>query len=141
MGSEDVYITGIDMIKFWEHSIAVACICKVLAAALHINQQEEAFIVGLLHDVLEDTLTTRETLAEKFGDEIVALVDGVTKIGRHEYVRKDEAQAETFRKLILASVKDIRVILIKLCDRLHNMRTLQHLSPEKQERSRHRWTK
>ena len=71
-------------------------------------------VVALLHDVLEDTLTTREALEEKFGTEIADLVDGVTKIGRHEYVRRDEAQAETFRKLILASVRDIRVILVKL---------------------------
>ncbi|TNF70498.1 MAG: HD domain-containing protein, partial [Acidobacteria bacterium] len=64
--------------------------------------------VGLLHDVLEDTLTTRSTLTEKFGQEIAELVDGVTKIGRHEYVRRDQAQAETFRKLLLASAEDIR---------------------------------
>ncbi|MCP4200333.1 MAG: bifunctional (p)ppGpp synthetase/guanosine-3',5'-bis(diphosphate) 3'-pyrophosphohydrolase [bacterium] len=90
--------------------------------------------VGLLHDVLEDTLTTREALAAEFGDEITGLVDGVTKIGKHEYVRRDEAQSETFRKLILASAKDIRVILVKLADRLHNMMTLEHLGPEVKRR-------
>jgi len=90
--------------------------------------------VGLLHDVLEDTLTTRDVLQAEFGSEITELVDGVTKIGRHEYVRRDEAQAETFRKMILASAKDIRVILVKLADRLHNMQTLQHLSPESRRR-------
>ena len=84
-------------------------------------------VVALLHDVLEDTLTTREVLEERFGVEIADLVDGVTKIGRHSYVRRDEAQAETFRKLILASVQDIRVILVKLADRLHNMMTLEHM--------------
>ena len=90
--------------------------------------------VGLLHDVLEDTLTTREALAERFGAEVTELVDGVTKLARHEYVRRDEAQAETFRKMILASAKDIRVILVKLADRLHNMQTLEHLEPEARRR-------
>ena len=90
--------------------------------------------VGLLHDVLEDTLTTREVLEKEFGAEIAELVDGVTKIGRHEYVRRDEAQAETFRKMILASAKDIRVIVVKLADRLHNMQTLEHLAPEARRR-------
>src|SRR3984893_4130723 len=90
--------------------------------------------VGLLHDVLEDTLTTREVLETEFGQEIAELVDGVTKISRHEYVRRDEAQAETFRKMILASAKDIRVILVKLADRLHNMQTLEHLQAEQRRR-------
>ncbi|HSS50510.1 MAG TPA: RelA/SpoT family protein, partial [Thermoanaerobaculia bacterium] len=90
--------------------------------------------VGLLHDVLEDTLTTREVLEKEFGAEITELVDGVTKIGRHEYVRRDEAQAETFRKMILASAKDIRVIVVKLADRLHNMETLEHLQAESRRR-------
>jgi GTP pyrophosphokinase len=90
--------------------------------------------VGLLHDVLEDTLTTRKALADRFGEEIAVLVDGVTKIGRHTYVRRDEAQAETFRKLVLASVKDIRVILVKLADRLHNMMTLEHMDRDTRRR-------
>jgi GTP diphosphokinase / guanosine-3',5'-bis(diphosphate) 3'-diphosphatase len=90
--------------------------------------------VGLLHDVLEDTLTTREVLEGEFGNEICGLVDGVTKIGRHEYVRRDEAQAETFRKMILASAKDIRVIVVKLADRLHNMATLEHMPAESRRR-------
>ncbi len=90
--------------------------------------------VGLLHDVLEDTLTTREVLEREFGTEVTELVDGVTKIGRHEYVRRDEAQAETFRKMILASAKDIRVIVVKLADRLHNMQTLEHLAAEARRR-------
>lgn len=90
--------------------------------------------VGLLHDVLEDTLTTKEVLVEKFGRDIADLVDGVTKISKTEYVRRDEAQAETFRKMILASAKDLRVILVKLADRLHNMMTLEHMSPEARRR-------
>jgi GTP pyrophosphokinase len=90
--------------------------------------------VGLLHDVLEDTLTTRDVLESTFGPEITELVDAVTKIGRHAYVRHDEVQAETFRKMILASAKDIRVIVVKLADRLHNMQTLHHLPPESRRR-------
>ena len=90
--------------------------------------------VGLLHDVLEDTLTTLDSLEREFGPEIAELVDGVTKIGRHSYVRKDEAQAETFRKMILASAKDVRVILVKLADRLHNMMTLAAMAPEARRR-------
>ena len=95
---------------------------------------EVCVAVGLLHDVLEDTLTTRETVEERFGPEIAELVDGVTKLARHAYVRSDDAQAETFRKMILASAKDIRVILVKLADRLHNMQTLEHLPPEARRR-------
>ena len=90
--------------------------------------------VGFLHDVLEDTLTTKEVLGKQFGTDIAELVDGVTKIGRQEYVRRDEAQAETFRKMILASARDLRVILVKLADRLHNMMTLEHMSPEARRR-------
>ncbi|HXU32311.1 MAG TPA: bifunctional (p)ppGpp synthetase/guanosine-3',5'-bis(diphosphate) 3'-pyrophosphohydrolase [Thermoanaerobaculia bacterium] len=103
-----------------------------LLAELKFDQTCAA--VGLLHDVIEDTLTTREILEAEFGPEVAELVDGVTKIGRHEYVRRDDAQAETFRKMILASAKDIRVIVIKLADRLHNMQTLEHLAVEARQR-------
>ncbi len=87
---------------------------------------------GLLHDTVEDTLTTVDEIKENFGDEIAQLVDGVTKISQITIRSAEEKQAENFRKMILAMVKDIRVILIKLADRLHNMRTLQYHSPEKQ---------
>jgi GTP diphosphokinase / guanosine-3',5'-bis(diphosphate) 3'-diphosphatase len=99
-----------------------------------LNFDQTCVAVGLLHDVVEDTLTTHDVLLKEFGAEIAELVDGVTKIGRHEYVRRDEAQAETFRKMILASAKDIRVIVVKLADRLHNMQTLEHLTPESRRR-------
>ena len=108
-----------------------------LAVAYHLAElkfDELCVSVGLLHDVLEDTLTSREVLESTFGAEIAELVDGVTKIGRHAYVRRDEAQAQTFRKLILASAKDIRVIVVKLADRLHNMETLEYVSPETRRR-------
>jgi guanosine-3',5'-bis(diphosphate) 3'-pyrophosphohydrolase len=87
---------------------------------------------GLLHDTVEDTLATLDEIRENFGDEIAQLVDGLTKISRIPIRSSEENQAENFRKMILAMVKDIRVILIKLADRLHNMRTLKYHMPEKQ---------
>jgi GTP diphosphokinase / guanosine-3',5'-bis(diphosphate) 3'-diphosphatase len=113
---------------YFTHPMAVA----YLLAELKFD--ETCVSVGLLHDVLEDTLTSREVLEATFGGEITELVDGVTKIGRHAYVRRDEAQAQTFRKLILASAKDIRVIVVKLADRLHNMETLEYVPPETRRR-------
>src|SRR4051812_8151384 len=92
---------------------------------------ETSIAVGLLHDVLEDTLTTKEKLQETFGNDVAELVDGVTKISRYAYVSKEEQQAETFRKMLLAMVGDLRVVLVKLADRLHNMRTLQYLPEER----------
>ncbi len=93
-----------------------------------------SIITGLLHDTVEDTLATTEEIESMFGKEIAYLVEGVTKIGQLPYTSKIERQAEGFRKLILATAKDIRVVLIKLADRLHNMRTLEHLSETKQKR-------
>jgi guanosine-3',5'-bis(diphosphate) 3'-pyrophosphohydrolase len=87
---------------------------------------------GLLHDTMEDTLTTFKEIQENFGEEIAQLVDGLTKISQISLRSSEEHQAENFRKMILAMVKDIRVILIKLADRLHNMRTLKYHTPEKQ---------
>src|SRR5262252_1993490 len=89
---------------------------------------------GLLHDCVEDTTATVEQLGEQFGKEIAYLVDGVTKLGKLPYSTREEQQAENFRKMLLAMARDIRVILVKLCDRLDNMRSLSHLPPEKQER-------
>ena len=90
-----------------------------------------AVSAGLLHDVVEDTLTTIERIHELFGPEVAHVVEGVTKIGAVRFSSTEERQAETFRKMLLAMVDDIRVILVKLADRLHNMRTLNHLSEEK----------
>jgi GTP pyrophosphokinase len=90
-----------------------------------------AVAAGLLHDVVEDTLTTPERIEELFGAEIAHIVEGVTKIGAIPFSSSEERQAENFRKMLLAMVDDIRVILVKLADRLHNMRTLHHLPEER----------
>jgi GTP pyrophosphokinase len=87
---------------------------------------------GLLHDVLEDTATSKTVLVERFGGDIAELVDGVTKIGKLAFGSREERQAENFRKMLVAMARDIRVLMIKLADRLHNMRTLHYLSSEKQ---------
>jgi len=86
---------------------------------------------GLLHDVLEDTVATKDDLAREFGPEIAELVDGVTKIGKLAFSSREERQAENFRKMVVAMAHDLRVLMIKLADRLHNMRTLDYLAPER----------
>ena len=90
-----------------------------------------AIAAGLLHDVVEDTLTTIDRIRELFGPEVAHVVEGVTKISAIPFSSSEERQAENFRKMLLAMVDDIRVILVKLADRLHNMRTLSHLSEER----------
>jgi GTP pyrophosphokinase len=94
-----------------------------------------AIAAGLLHDVVEDTLTTIEKIQEHFGPEVAHVVEGVTKIGAIPFSSSEERQAENFRKMLLAMVDDIRVILVKLADRLHNMRTLEHMSEDQRVRT------
>ena len=94
---------------------------------------DATLIGGLLHDAVEDTEYTREELVADFGEEIALLVDGVTKLGTIKFESKEEIQAENFRKMFLAMSKDIRVLIIKLADRLHNMRTIEYMRPEKIE--------
>ncbi len=108
------------------HPIAVSHIL----ADLRMDMQ--CIVTGLLHDTVEDTHTTLEKIDELFGPEVASLVDGVTKISRLTFDKKQDREAENFRKMIFAMSKDIRVLLIKLADRLHNMRTLDALRPDKQ---------
>ena len=89
---------------------------------------------GLLHDVMEDCDVPREEMVERFGEEVTTLVEGVTKITKMPYMEESDFHAENHRKIYIAMAKDIRVILIKLADRLHNMRTLQYMRPDKQQR-------
>lgn len=106
---------------------------EVAGILTQLRLDTPSVITGLLHDTVEDTLTTLEEIRQYFGDEISALVDGVTKISKMHFASDEERQAENFRKVLLAMSKDIRVILVKLSDRLHNMRTLEHLPVEKRE--------
>src|SRR6476619_3867389 len=93
-----------------------------------------AIAAGLLHDAIEDTPVTHEDVRREFGDQVVHIVEGVTKISKIDFASSEERQAENVRKMVLAMVDDIRVVLIKLADRLHNMRTLEHLPPERQQK-------
>ncbi|MEW9809214.1 MAG: bifunctional GTP diphosphokinase/guanosine-3',5'-bis pyrophosphate 3'-pyrophosphohydrolase [Candidatus Symbiodolus clandestinus] len=117
--SGELYIT---------HPLSVA----IILAEMHLDQ--EALIAALLHDVIEDTATTASTIAEQFGPNVAQLVEGVSKLDRLKFRNRQEAKAENFCKMIMAMVQDIRVILIKLSDRLHNMRTLEALRPSKRRR-------
>jgi guanosine-3',5'-bis(diphosphate) 3'-pyrophosphohydrolase len=110
------------------HPLAVA---RILAG---MRLDYQSILVAILHDVIEDTGIQKESLAAFFGDEVAELVDGVSKLTQIDFGTRAEAQAENFRKMVLAMVRDIRVILVKLADRLHNMRTLYGLNPEKQRR-------
>ena len=103
-----------------------------LLADMHMDMV--ALETGLLHDVVEDTSATVDEIRKNFGDEVARCVDGVTKLSKLNLASREERQAESVRKMLLAMVNDIRVIVVKLADRIHNMRTLDHLSRERQER-------
>ncbi|MFT4979174.1 MAG: guanosine-3',5'-bis(diphosphate) 3'-pyrophosphohydrolase, partial [Myxococcota bacterium] len=108
------------------HPLAVA---GILA---DMKMDVDTIATGLLHDTMEDCLTTHEALVCEFGVDVADMVAGVTKIGKLQFRTKQEAQAENFRKLILAMSRDVRVILVKLADRLHNMQTMEHMRPDRQ---------
>ena len=110
------------------HPVAAA---RILA---ELGLDHKSIIAAILHDVIEDTPTAKDQIAREFGNEVAELVDGVSKLTQIEFESQAEAQAENFRKMILAMVRDIRVILVKLADRLHNMRTLGVMRPEKRRR-------
>jgi GTP pyrophosphokinase len=112
---------------YLQHPIAVAGVLTSLKTDV------TAIVAALLHDTLEDTVATPEELESEFGKDVVHLVDGVTKIGKITFKSHEEKQAENFRKMLLSMADDIRVVLIKLADRLHNMRTLEHLSSAKRQ--------
>lgn len=112
---------------YLQHPIAVAGVLTSLKTDV------TAIVAGLLHDTLEDTLATPDELEKEFGKDVVHLVDGVTKIGKITFRNYEEKQAENFRKMVLSMADDIRVVLIKLADRLHNMRTLEHLGKAKRQ--------
>ncbi|MET0514708.1 MAG: bifunctional (p)ppGpp synthetase/guanosine-3',5'-bis(diphosphate) 3'-pyrophosphohydrolase [Nitrospiraceae bacterium] len=112
---------------YLQHPLAVAGVLTLLRTDV------TAVVAGLLHDTLEDTLATPEELEREFGPEVVHLVGGVTKIGKITFRNYEEKQAENFRKMVLSMADDIRVVLIKLADRLHNMRTLEYLSEHKRQ--------
>jgi len=110
-----------------QHPVAVAGVLSLLKTDV------TAVVAGLLHDTLEDTVATADELEREFGKEVVHLVDGVTKIGKITFRSSEEKQAENFRKMVLSMADDIRVVIIKLADRLHNMRTLEHLGEKKRQ--------
>ncbi|UVT16749.1 MAG: bifunctional (p)ppGpp synthetase/guanosine-3',5'-bis(diphosphate) 3'-pyrophosphohydrolase [Nitrospira sp.] len=110
-----------------KHPVAVAGVLTAL------KTDATAIVAGLLHDTLEDTVATADELQQEFGKEVVQLVDGVTKIGKITFRSSEEKQAENFRKMVLSMADDIRVVIIKLADRLHNMRTLEHLKESKRQ--------
>jgi GTP pyrophosphokinase len=107
---------------------------EVAAILAEMRMDPACVAVGLLHDVLEDTLTDADRIKEHFGEDVLHIVEGVTKISKIPFSSSEERQAENFRKLLLAMVDDVRVILVKLADRLHNMRTLQYLPPDRRQR-------
>ncbi len=110
---------------------------EVVSILADMQMDMVCLAAGMLHDVVEDTPTSIEGLEEQFGPEVAHIVEGVTKISRIHFLSPEDQQAENFRKMLLAMVDDVRVVLVKLADRLHNMRTLEYLTPDKRQRIAH----
>lgn len=108
--------------------------CEVALILADLRADKSTIIAAFLHDILEDTDTAPEEIEKKFGKDVLSLVEGVTKLGKYSFKSKEERQAENFRKMFIAMAKDVRVIFLKLADRLHNMRTLNYMPPVKQQR-------
>ena len=106
-------------------------VCQILA---DLKMDSTAIAAGLLHDAVEDTNVTSPEIAKRFNEQVAHIVEGVTKLDKIKFANREDHQAENIRKMLLAMVTDVRVVIIKLADRLHNMRTLGHLKPEKQQR-------
>src|SRR5579872_1973819 len=106
---------------------------EVALVLAEMKLDSTAIAAGQLHDAVEDTPVTTEDIVRKFGEQVSHIVEGVTKIDKIQFANREDRQAENVRKMLLAMVSDVRVVLIKLADRLHNMRTLEHLKPDRQE--------
>ena len=117
--------------EYITHCIAAADIC------VEMGLDEDSIIAALLHDVIEDTSITADEITKMFGPTVAELVEGVTKLTRVQYTSREDEQMENLRKMLMAMAKDIRVILIKIADRLHNMRTMDYQTPEKQRIKSH----
>jgi GTP pyrophosphokinase len=107
---------------------------EVALVLAELKMDSTAIAAGLLHDAVEDTDVTSDEIAERFGEQVAHIVEGVTKLDKIKFANREDHQAENIRKMLLAMVTDVRVVIIKLADRLHNMRTLEHLKPEKQQK-------
>ena len=107
---------------------------EVALVLAELKMDSTAIAAGLLHDAVEDTDVTTDEIAEQFGEQVAHIVEGVTKLDKIKFANREDHQAENIRKMLLAMVTDVRVVIIKLADRLHNMRTLEHLKPEKQQK-------
>jgi GTP pyrophosphokinase len=107
---------------------------EVAMVLAELKMDSTAIAAGLLHDAVEDTDVTSDEIAERFGEQVAHIVEGVTKLDKIKFANREDHQAENIRKMLLAMVTDVRVVIIKLADRLHNMRTLEHLKPEKRQK-------
>src|SRR5690606_20339010 len=113
---------------YFVHPVAVA------SELVDMRLDVASVCAGLLHDVVEDTTAALSDIDREFGEEVAELVDGLTKLNKIQYDSREDRQAENIRKMVVAMSKDVRVLLVKLCDRLDNMRTMEHMKPSSQER-------